>query len=88
MDVREFHDRPLYCLVNKANYEDIVAMHYWIFVMAIHIHQYVSNSPHIGPVMWKAILNDFSRYNGNGWDDYVHALSQWETTLQCNVVSH
>ena len=93
-------DRPLNCSFNclfrQTTTTNIKALHYWPFVRGIH--QLLVDSPHKWPViqnrkhlhivtsLWDAlwIIWDITAGISLG----MHAPSQWETSLQCNDVSH
>ena len=68
-------------LVQNSNTENVQALHYWSLVSPVDSH-------HKKPVMRKVfpchsvIIADYMR------DRFGYGLSQWETTLHCNVVSH
>ena len=68
-------------LVQNSNTENVQALHYWPLVSPVDSH-------HKKPVMRRVlpchsvIIADYMR------DRFGYGLSQWETTLHCNVVSH
>ena len=91
----------LFCIKPSKSESNIKASHHWPFVRGIH--QSLVDSPHKGPVMWKGFpchdvimsstvchvlvcvyCQSIQLIQGS----FCVLPTQWETMLQCSIISH